>query len=78
MIDQDKIAEILKNGGHLVMHKNDLERLKEAGDAGNKPEMFKGVKVLPDQTGIVKEGEVFAVRHGYHREAFEFRESFNA
>lgn len=76
MIDQDKVSEILKNGGHLVMHKNDVERLKEAGEAGNKPPMFGGVKIIKDQTGIVEEGQVFAVRPGIRRVEFGFRETF--
>ena len=61
-MDNAKIAKILAEGGHILMHKNDLERLKEAANAGNKPDLFAGVKVLADQTGLIPEGRPVAAK----------------
>lgn len=69
-------AEIIRKGGSVFMHPNDLERLKEAAQEGNAPDIFNGIKVCADQTGLVEEGKpVAAVPQGDNLD-FSFRDAF--
>jgi len=77
-MDIDKITEILKRGGNLFMHKNDVERLREAAESGNKPALFDVVKIISDKTGTLEEGQAFAVDTNMHRTEFDFREVFKS
>jgi len=77
MCDDEKLAEILSNGGSIIMHKNDIERLKEARSAGQSCSIFNGVKVYPDQLGLVSEGAPLAVLIDQDGVNFDFRDSFN-
>jgi len=75
MIKDDKVLSILKKGGSIVMHKNDLERLAESGKAGNKPDLFNRIKIFADRLGAVKEGEPIAILLDDSK-SFLFRETF--
>lgn len=74
------VAEILKKGGHLVMHKNDFTRLNNAITKGFKPSIYSGVKIVIDKSGQVIENTVIATLpigkdDGIHSN-FKFNESF--
>ena len=75
--EDEKVAAILKKGGSIIMHKNDLERLREATRAGNEPSIFKGVKVYADKLGGVMEGQPIAAIIGGPDCAFNFRNTFS-
>ena len=76
--DYEKVTEILKKGGSIIMHKNDLERLKEATQAGNEPDIFKGIKVYADKLGGVEEGKPIAAIIGGPASLFNFRDTFSS
>ena len=76
MEEDEKLKEILDNGGSIIMHKNDLERLKEAARHSNKPNLYDGVKVYADQLGVVQEGKPLAVIIDHEGHEFDFRNSF--
>lgn len=76
--DYEKVAEILKKGGSIIMHKNDLERLKEATQAGNEPSIFKGVKVYADKLGAIEEGKPVAAIIDGPESFFSFRDTFSS
>jgi hypothetical protein len=55
MNDSDiwKISRFLREGGTLLMHKNDLKKLDKA--------KFDGLKITEDKSGFLIEGQVVAV-----------------
>ena len=73
----EKVRNILKKGGSLIMHMNDLERLREAHQAGKAPNIFTGVKVYADTLGTLKEGEIIAAVFDELPHTFKFRDTFN-
>lgn len=75
--EKDKVAYILSKGGSLVMHKDDLARLREAHTAGNAPSIFTGVKVYADTLGTLKEGEIIAAVFDEPPFTFNFRSTFD-
>ena len=76
--EEAKVRKILKKGGSIIMHKNDLERLKEATQAGNEPSIFKGVKVYADRLGAIEEGSPVATIIGGPESFFSFRDTFSS
>jgi len=74
--DERKFAEIIAKGGSVVMHKNDLERLKEATQLGRRPRIFNDVKIIEDRLGGVKEGTIVAVDVGKCMAEINFRTVF--
>lgn len=77
MCPDKRLTEILNKGGSIIMHKNDIERLKEAKKAGCSLSVFHGVKAYPDQLGLVSEGEPLAVIIDEDGVTFDFRSSLN-
>ncbi len=75
--EKDKVAYILSKGGSLILHKDDIDRLKEARLAGNAPNIFTGVKVYADRLGTVQEGEIIAAVFDEAPYPFNFRDTFN-
>jgi len=68
----NKVRSIIANGGSFIMHKNDADRLREASKAGNRPDIFKGVKIYVDKIGCVQEGKPITAMIGGDKQAFGF------
>jgi hypothetical protein len=79
MYDPDKLTEILNKGGCLILHKNDLQRLRQAIVAGDRPDLFSlfhNVKFTEDKLGVVEEGRAIAVCAPDDRIDSLFRQTF--
>lgn len=72
----EKLAAILRKGGSIVMHRNDVERLREARTSGQEPDAFKGVKIYTDRLGVVEEGRPIAYLRDNDRHSFDFGYTF--
>ena len=60
--NNEKIAGILRRGGHLVVSKEVYAVLKELKNEDKIPAMFNGLKIKCDQLGMLKGCRFMAVR----------------
>lgn len=65
LTQEEKLIQILESGGSVILHKNDLERLKEAHLSKQSLPLFSTVKIYPDHLGILKEGQALALLPGF-------------
>lgn len=60
--EDEFLAKIIAEGGSIIMHKNDISRLKEATNVGRRPSLFNSVKIYEDKLGFVEEGKPIAAK----------------
>ena len=75
----EKVAKLIGNGGSIVMHANDFDKLKKyCQDGSFNPTMYNGIKIWVNTTGATQEGAPIAVKTNKCLINFDLRQEFKS